>query len=77
MHCTRERAASRAGKEIRLLHGTAAEYVVVPDALLDGSLRSDIAARFPLDQIASAHELVESGARGRVVIDIGPARLAA
>ncbi|MDQ2812851.1 MAG: NADPH:quinone reductase [Actinomycetota bacterium] len=41
-------------------------------ALLDGSLRTDITARFPLDQVASAHELVESGARGRVVIDVTP-----
>jgi NADPH2:quinone reductase len=40
------------------------------EALLDGSLRSDIAARFPLDQVARAHELVEAGAPGRVVIEI-------
>jgi NADPH:quinone reductase len=40
------------------------------EALLDGSLRSDIAARFPLDEIASAHEMVERRAPGRVVIDI-------
>jgi NADPH:quinone reductase len=43
------------------------------EAVLEGSLRSDIAARFPLEEIASAHELVESGAGGRVVIDIGQA----
>jgi NADPH:quinone reductase len=43
---------------------------VLTEALLDGSLRSDIAARFPLEQIASAHELAESGVQGRVVIEI-------
>jgi NADPH2:quinone reductase len=44
------------------------------DALVSGSLRSDIAARFPLEDIASAHELVESGATGRVVIDVARPR---
>ena len=33
-------------------------------ALIDGSLRSTIAARFPLADIAHAHELVEQGAPG-------------
>ena len=40
------------------------------DALIDGGLRSDIAARFALEDIASAHELVEAGPPGRVVIDL-------
>jgi NADPH2:quinone reductase len=40
------------------------------DALLAGDLRSDIAARLPLDEIAEAHELVESGSPGRVVVDL-------
>jgi Zinc-binding dehydrogenase len=39
-------------------------------ALLDGSLRSTIAVRLPLAEIARAHELVEQGAGGRVVIEI-------
>jgi NADPH:quinone reductase len=39
-------------------------------ALVEGSLRSGIAARFPLGQIAAAHLLVEKGAPGRVIIDI-------
>ena len=39
-------------------------------ALVDGDLRSKIAARFPLDRIAEAHELVEAGAPGRVLIEI-------
>jgi NADPH2:quinone reductase len=38
------------------------------EALLDGSLQSEIAARLPLTEIASAHELVEQGTGGRVVI---------
>lgn len=41
------------------------------EALVEGALRSRIAARFPLTEIANAHELVERGAGGRVVLDIG------
>lgn len=40
------------------------------DAVITGDLRSDIAERLPLEEIANAHELVESGAPGRVVIDL-------
>lgn len=40
------------------------------EALLDGSLRSHIAARYPLDQIADAHAAVEAGVGGRVVIEV-------
>jgi NADPH:quinone reductase-like Zn-dependent oxidoreductase len=40
------------------------------EALVEGSLRSRIAARFPLDNIVDAHELVETGAGGRVVLTI-------
>ena len=43
------------------------------DALLDGSLRSNIVARFALEQIASAHEMVEAEAKGLVVINIAGA----
>jgi len=43
---------------------------VLTEALLDKSLRSDIAARFPLEEIANAHELVEAGPPGRVLIEI-------
>ena len=39
-------------------------------ALLDGRLRSAIAARIPLEEIVRAHELVEHGAGGRVVIEV-------
>jgi NADPH2:quinone reductase len=39
-------------------------------ALMDGSLRSNIAARFPLEQVARAHEAVEASPPGRVVINI-------
>ncbi|MER8700219.1 NADPH:quinone reductase [Mesorhizobium sp. M1273] len=41
------------------------------DALVDGSLRVNIAARFPLSEIAYAHELVEQGAGGRVLVQLG------
>jgi NADPH:quinone reductase len=40
-------------------------------ALLDGSLRSVIAERVPLSEIARAHELVERGVDGRVVVMVG------
>ncbi|MHA3700865.1 alcohol dehydrogenase catalytic domain-containing protein [Jatrophihabitans sp. YIM 134969] len=40
-------------------------------ALVAGDLRSTIAARVPLDRIAEAHEMVEAGAAGRVLVDIG------
>ena len=39
-------------------------------ALVEGALRSTIAERVPLEEIARAHELVEQGAPGRVVITI-------
>jgi NADPH:quinone reductase len=48
----------------------AAAARVLTEALLDKSLRSDIAARFPLEEIATAHELVEAGPPGRVLVDI-------
>jgi NADPH2:quinone reductase len=40
-------------------------------ALVDGSLRSSIAERVPLADIARAHELVERGVNGRVIVTIG------
>jgi NADPH2:quinone reductase len=40
------------------------------DALVDGSLRSRIAERMSLEEIAQAHERVEHGAGGRVIIEI-------
>jgi NADPH2:quinone reductase len=40
------------------------------DALVDGALRIPIAARLPLEQIAQAHELVEEGVAGRVVLEL-------
>jgi NADPH:quinone reductase len=40
------------------------------DALVDGALRIPIAVRLPLEQIVEAHELVERGAGGRVVLEL-------
>jgi NADPH:quinone reductase len=40
------------------------------DALVEGTLHVNIAARFPLEMIAQAHELVERGAGGRVIIQL-------
>jgi NADPH2:quinone reductase len=39
-------------------------------ALLEGALRSRVAERVPLADIARAHELVERGANGRVLVTI-------
>jgi NADPH2:quinone reductase len=39
-------------------------------ALIDGGLRSRVAAGFPLDQVIEAHQRVESGPPGRVIINI-------
>ena len=41
-------------------------------ALLEGRLRVAIAARLPLDDIALAHEQVEHGAGGRVLLQLSP-----
>jgi NADPH2:quinone reductase len=43
------------------------------DALVAGELKSTIAARYPLEEIAAAHELIETGVRGRVILDVEPA----
>ena len=40
------------------------------DALVEGALRSVIAARVPLERIAEAHEMVEAGVSGRVLVQI-------
>ena len=40
------------------------------EALAERSLRSTIAARVPLEEIARAHELVERGSAGRVIVTI-------
>lgn len=38
--------------------------------MLDGSLKHAIGARFPLDRIAEAHERVEQGSLGNVILDL-------
>ncbi len=40
-------------------------------AVVEGTLRVPVVRRLPLDEVATAHELVEQGAGGRVVIDLG------
>lgn len=44
--------------------------VALTDALVQGDLRIDIAARLPLADIAHAHELVEQSVGGRVLLEI-------
>ncbi len=39
-------------------------------AVADGSLRPQPPLRFPLEQIAQAHDLVEAGAPGKVLVDL-------
>ena len=41
------------------------------DALTEGALVSHVAQRVPLAEIARAHEMVEAGSAGRVLIEIG------
>jgi NADPH2:quinone reductase len=41
-------------------------------ALVEGKLRSTVAERVPLADIARAHELVEAGAAGRVLVEVPP-----
>jgi NADPH:quinone reductase len=41
------------------------------DVLVEGTLTSRIAAVLPLGRIAEAHELVEAGAGGRVLVELG------
>jgi NADPH2:quinone reductase len=43
-------------------------------ALVDGTLRSRITDRVRLDEIVRAHELVEQGTDGRVVVEITQCR---
>ena len=40
------------------------------DALVAGALHSVVAERFPLERIADAHEMVEAGAAGRVLVQL-------
>ena len=44
----------------------------IGQAIDDGNLNHPIAGRFPLDQLAAAHEAVESGLSiGNVIVEIG------
>lgn len=46
----------------------------IRQAIDDGKLKHTIAGRFPLDQLAAAHEAVESGSYiGNIVVEIGTA----
>lgn len=47
-----------------------AAVTAITDGLTNGWLRHDVGAVFGLDEIAAAHELVESGGKGNVVIDL-------
>jgi NADPH2:quinone reductase len=48
-----------------------ATYIAALDALMTaGKLKHDIGERFSLDRIAEAHECVEAGSPGNVIVDI-------
>jgi NADPH2:quinone reductase len=52
----------------------AARYAAIAELgvlLQQGRLQTKIAARYPLDEIVAAHEAVEQGAFGNVVLEIG------
>lgn len=49
----------------------AAAAAGVGAALADGALSELPVRRFPLDQVAAAHDAVEAGAVGKVLVDIG------
>lgn len=52
----------------------AARYAAIAELgvlLQQGRLKTKIAARYPLDEIVAAHEAVEKGAFGNVVLEIG------
>lgn len=52
----------------------AARYAAIAELgvlLQQGRLKTKIAARYPLEQIVAAHEAVEQGAFGNVVLEIG------
>jgi NADPH2:quinone reductase len=55
-----------------LLHGAALEAAVTATAaaVAEGWMRLPIAARFPLERAAEAHEALEAGAPGKVVVTL-------
>jgi NADPH2:quinone reductase len=55
-----------------LLHGPALDAAVraTSAALAEGWMRLPIAARFPLERTAEAHEALEGGVLGKVVVDL-------
>jgi NADPH2:quinone reductase len=58
-----------------LLHGPALEAAVAATsaAIEEGWIRPPIAARFPPERAAEAHEALEAGAAGKVVVEFVPA----
>lgn len=55
-----------------LLHGAALEAAVraTSEAVAAGWMRVPIAATFPLERAAGAHEALEAGATGKVVVTL-------
>jgi len=57
-----------------LIHGPALEDAVLATsrAVAEGWMRLPVAGVFPLDRAAEAHEALEAGASGKVVVQLGP-----
>lgn len=71
----RELMTANARLEFVLVYGLSEDQLDaaaagVSAAVADGTLRVQPAVRFPLEQVAHAHDLVETGAPGKVLIDL-------
>ncbi|MGG5821446.1 NADPH:quinone reductase [Falsiroseomonas sp. HW251] len=57
-----------------LIHGPALENAIAATtrAVTEGWMRLPVAATFPLDRTAEAHEALEAGASGKVIVEVAP-----
>jgi NADPH:quinone reductase-like Zn-dependent oxidoreductase len=70
-----EQAAAERGvrAELLIMSPDGAELAQIAQLLAEGEIRVEIAARFPLEQIAQAHAMSEAGhTRGKIVLTILP-----
>ena len=71
MVAARSGADPASNSRLRLVVEQARKVSMPKETLERGALRHNIAARLPLEEIASAHELVESGrTAGNVVLQV-------
>jgi NADPH:quinone reductase-like Zn-dependent oxidoreductase len=70
-----EQAAAERGvrAELLVMSPDSGQLAQVAQLVADGEIRVEIAARFPLDQIAQAHAMSEEGhTRGKIVLEVLP-----